>query len=71
MRRKIPWGVHRIGNIYASNVSAGLPDGRWVRAVQLPYDGNRLQAAWWVLTGRAYAFIWPEAGDLEDIFKVE
>jgi hypothetical protein len=34
----------------------------------VPHDENRLRAAWWVLTGRAYAFLWPKPGDLEDIF---
>ena len=35
------------------------------RAVPLPYAGRRLLKAWWVLTGRAEAVIWPEPGDLE------
>lgn len=65
----IPWGIHTIGSLYHPDVSAGLPDGRWVAAVSEPYDGNRLKAAWWVLTGRAYAFIWPKAGDLEAVFR--
>lgn len=63
---RTPWGVHHIGNIYAPNVAAGLPNGRHVRAVAMPYEGNRLIAAWWVLTGRAYALVWPENGELED-----
>lgn len=63
-----PWGVHCIGDIYHPDVQAGLPDGRYVAAVAEPYSANRLQAAWWVLTGRAYAFQWPKAGDIEDIF---
>ena len=62
---KRPWGIHRIGDMYSFGVGAGLPDGRYVRAVAMPYDGNRLRAAWWVLTGRAYAVIWPDAGELE------
>jgi hypothetical protein len=60
-----PWGVHRIGDIYGHGNSAGLPDGRYVHAVACPYYGNRLRAAWWVLTGRANAVIWPEDGELE------
>ena len=64
-----PWGVHTIRNIYDPNCDAGLPDGRWVAAVAEPYTENRIVAAWWVLTGRAYALIWPKAGDLEDIFN--
>lgn len=64
---RIPWGIHTIRDIVgASGCAAGLPDGRYVRAIPEPYTGNRLMAAWWVLTGRAHAIIWPKAGDLED-----
>lgn len=68
----IPWGIHTIGSLYHPDVSAGLPDGRWVAAVCEPYRANlfeRLRAAWWVLTGRAYAFLYPKAGDLEAVFR--
>jgi hypothetical protein len=67
-----PWGVETIGDIYNPNCQAGLPDGRWVAAVAEPYATNwieRLRAAWWVVTGRAVAFVWPKAGDLEETFK--
>ena len=74
--RNIPWGIHRISNIYHPDVQAGIPDiesktgrTRWVTAVGEPYTANRLVAAWWVLTGRAYALLWPKAGDLEDIWR--
>lgn len=60
-----PWGVHAIREIYQAGCQAGLPDGRWAFAVAEPYTANRLVAAWWVLTGRAYALQWPKAGDLE------
>ena len=60
-----PWGVHTISSMYGAGIQAGLPDGRWVAAVAEPYTANRVVAAWWVLTGRAYAMIWPKAGDLE------
>lgn len=60
-----PWGVHTIGDIYSANCDAGLPSGRYVKAVALPYTANRFRAAWWVLTGRAFALLWPKAGDLE------
>lgn len=61
----MPWGVHTIADIYQPGVQAGLADGRWVIAVPEPYPANRLVAAWWVLTGRAYALVWPKPGDLE------
>lgn len=67
----MPWGVHRICDIYRPGVQAGLPDGRWVIAVPEPYTGNAIVAAWWVLTGRAYALQWPKAGDLESALNVE
>ena len=67
---RIPWGVHRLSDMIAPlGIQAGLPDGRIVRAVPEPYSANRLQAAWWVLTGRAYAVVWPERGDLEDALE--
>jgi hypothetical protein len=59
--------VHRLSDIYSPHASAGLPDGRYVAAVAEPYTGGRLRAAWAVLTGRAYAFEWPKAGDLENL----
>lgn len=61
-----PWGVHTIFDICGdTSVGAGLPDGRYVRAIPEPYSANRLVAAWWVFIGRAYAIIWPKAGELE------
>lgn len=65
---KLPWGVEAINSMYGHGVHEGLPDGRWAIAVAEPYATNpieRLRAAWWVLTGRAVAFVWPKAGDLE------
>lgn len=70
-KETIPWGISRIGCIYHPDVQSGLSDGRWVAAVCEPYPCNwieSIRAAWWVLTGRAHAFIWPEAGDLEAIW---
>jgi hypothetical protein len=63
-----PWGVHTLRDIYDPSVSTVTTDGQLVAAVALPYPGNSLIAAWWVLTGRAYAVVWPRAGDLERIF---
>jgi hypothetical protein len=54
------------------NEQAGLPDGRWVRAVPLPfYDGliARSQSAWEVFCGRAYPIYWPEPGELEEALR--
>lgn len=70
MRR--PWGVQAIQDIYMAGVGAGMPDGIYVAAVAEPYWCNpieRIRAAWWVLTGRAHAFVWPKPGDLESCFK--
>jgi hypothetical protein len=72
MERLRPWGVSCIQDIYHPDVGAGLPDGRWVAAVCVPYPCTffqRIRAAWWVLTGRAHAFLWPKAGDLEGIWQ--
>lgn len=64
-----PWGVHRLTDMLGTkDVQAGLPDGTWVRSVPSPYWANmreRLRAAWWVLTGRAHAVVWPNPGELE------
>lgn len=60
------WGIHRLADMVGcKNTQVGLPDGRWVRAVPMPYTGNRIKAAWAVFTGSAYAVTWPDHGDLE------
>lgn len=61
----MPWYIHTIGRLYDPSVRAGLPDGTWPLAIPEPYTAGRLLAAWWVLTGKAYAFKWPEPGELE------
>lgn len=69
-----PWGVQRISDMWAPGCGAGLPDGREVQAVGEPYwtsGWSRLRAAWWVLTGRAQAVIWPYAGELEATLHVQ
>ncbi len=62
-------GVYRLRDMIGpADVQAGLPGGRWVRAVPLPfYPGlrTRLRAAWEVICCRAYATEWPDPGDLE------
>jgi len=61
------WGVHTIADVVGTkNAQHGLPNGRWVRAVHEPYDGNRIWAAWEVLRGRAVAFRWPTSEELAD-----
>lgn len=62
---KRPWSVHTISRMFARDCSAGLPDGRYVQAVCEPWYGDRMRAAWWVLTGRAHAVVWPKDGELE------
>lgn len=67
-RTLLPWFINRIEYVYSPNCQAGLPDGRYVLAVCSPYWAlglDRFRAAWWVFTGRAHAFKWPEPGDLE------
>jgi hypothetical protein len=63
---KLPFGVHTIASMYDNSCwSSTEEECIYARAVALPYDGNRLVAAWWVLTGKAYALKWPEVGDIE------
>jgi hypothetical protein len=69
-----PWGIQAIGDIYSGGCEAGLPDGSYVAAVAKPYLCNPIEsarAAWWVLTGRGVAFMWPKAGDLENALGIE
>lgn len=72
--RTRPWGVHTINDMIAPrDVAVGLPNGRWVRAVPEPYYvltlRERLTAAWWVMTHRAFAVKWPKPGDLERVLE--
>lgn len=60
-----PFGVHSISDIYPADVLAQVAHRSWARAVAAPYHGQRLRAAWWVLTGRAHALVWPKPGELE------
>lgn len=67
-----PWGIQSIYDMFAppSGTAMGMPDGRWVVAVCEPYPTigfERIRAAWWILTGRAHAVVWPKPGDLETI----
>lgn len=62
--------IHRLRDMVSGpGVQAGLPRGRWVRAVPLPFYGglfDRCRDALAVIQGQAYAVRWPEAGELED-----
>lgn len=63
-----PFYIHTVRDIWGTPGNQAQDfRGRWVRAVCVPYMGKRLMAAWWVLTGRAYAVLWPEPGELETI----
>jgi hypothetical protein len=61
--------IYTLRDLWMTGVSTGLPDGRWVRAIPLPYYGGYLQGAWSVLTGRAVALRYPVAGELEDVLR--
>lgn len=73
-----PFYIHRIDSIYHAGVSTtallptdhGTLKNAAVRAVGEPYRAGNIKAAWWVLTGRAFAFKWPKAGDLEKALGV-
>lgn len=70
MKKKLPWGVYYMPRMFACEVYTRI-DGRLVRVPASPYSTNifeRVRAAWWVLSGRAEAVIWPEPGDLEECF---
>lgn len=71
---KRPWGVNTIGSMVSRDVLCGprQADGEWVMSVPVPYRKNFIEsvvAAWWVLTGKAEAVVWPEAGEIEKALK--
>jgi hypothetical protein len=63
------WGIHRMADMIGTkDCQTGMESVArqvWVRAVPLPYTGNRIKAALAVLRGQAYAVEWPQAGELE------
>jgi hypothetical protein len=71
MTNRRPWGIHTIMDMVGDGNTTVTENGvAWVRAVPLPYYGRRILKAWWVLTGRAEAVVWPEPGDLEDALGI-
>ena len=70
MRSKIPWGVHQLRHMIALP-GIDSPEGRCVPEPFPTTFPERLRAAWWVLTGRAHAVIWPKAGELENAINGE
>jgi hypothetical protein len=66
--------IHQLRDMVSGpGAQTGLPGGRWVRAVPLPFYGglfDRCRDAWAVIRGNAYAVRWPEAGELEDAIGV-
>ena len=64
----MPWYIHSIRGIYHPDIRSQVEGTKYAFAVCEPYAANlieRLCAAWWVVTGRAHAFTWPKAGDIE------
>lgn len=61
--------IHRLSDMIGSkNTGARMADGRYVRAVPLPWNYRSKwnpREAWAVLWGRAHAVRWPEHGELE------
>jgi hypothetical protein len=56
--------IHSIRSIYSPGTMSSKDGRHYTMAVCEPWR-NRLADAWAILTGRAYAFQWPEPGDLE------
>ena len=63
-----PWGINSIGSMIAGPGDQTEVAGAYFRAVPIPYRKSAfeaMRAAWWVLTGKAEAVVWPNVGDLE------
>lgn len=68
-----PFYIHTVHDLTARGGATRTPAGFWVRAVASPYPSTlrqRLLAAWWIVTGKAYAIVWPRPGELEAAMNV-
>lgn len=64
--------IHTLRDLIGSADVTASPDGwHYMRAVPMPYEGQRLRAAWAVFTGRAYAVRWPGLGEFEKAVGVK
>ncbi len=54
------WPLTSLAKHLQSNLTCGLPDGRWVPARPLGFYsfGHRLRAAWLAFTGQADVLTW-------------
>lgn len=70
-----PWGIHVIGSMMGSaDVQTLNGQLGWVRAIPTPYHKNLIEtirAAWWVLTGKAEAVVWPKHGEIDLLLASE
>lgn len=57
------------GLVGSADCSTPDHQGRWSRAIPVPYYGGYLAAAWAVLTGKAVAVRYPVAGELEQALR--
>lgn len=63
-----PFVIHHMFDVWSNGCSVQDGTGNWCSAVCAPYPANifdKIVACWWILTGRAHAFVWPEVGQLE------
>ncbi len=63
-----PFGINKISDMFVPHSITQWSDRVWYQTVALSYPHTtitRVRAAWWVLTGKAQAVIWPRKGELE------
>lgn len=70
-----PWGINALANMISGPGLESSRDGvLWERAVPVPYRKNwreTIRAAWWVVTGKAEAVVWPDAGEYDRLIAEE